>query len=29
MFIFTLLSGLSRGCGLSSGWPLKRDFTVL
>ena len=22
-------SGLSRGCGLSSGWPLKRDSTVL
>ena len=29
-FIFrvTVLSGLSRGVGLSSGWPLKRGFTV-
>ena len=24
MFRFSLLSGLSRGNGLSSGWPLKR-----
>ena len=29
MFRFTLLSGLLRGSGLSSGWPLKRDSTVL
>ena len=29
MFRFTLLSGLSRGGGLSSGWPLKRGSTVL
>ena len=28
MFRFTLLSGLSRGAGLSSGWPLKRGSTV-
>ena len=28
MFKFTLLSGLSRGGGLSSGWPLKRGSTV-
>ena len=29
MFRFTLSSGLSRGVGLSSGWPLKRGSTVL
>ena len=29
MFRFTLASGLSRGVGLSSGWPLKRGSTVL
>ena len=29
MFIFTLSSGLSRGCGLSPGWPLKRGSTVM
>ena len=28
MFKFTLSSGLSRGGGLSSGWPLKRGSTV-
>ena len=28
MFRFTLSSGPSRGGGLSSGWPLKRGFTV-
>ena len=28
MFRFTLSSGLSRGVGLSSGWPLKRGSTV-
>ena len=28
MFRFTLSSGLSRGGGLSSGWPLKRGSTV-
>ena len=28
MFRFTLSSGLSRGAGLSSGWPLKRGSTV-
>ena len=28
MFWFTLWSGLSRGGGLSSGWPLKRGSTV-
>ena len=28
MFRFTLLSGLFRGGGLSSGWPLKRGSTV-
>ena len=28
MFRFTLPIGLSRGVGLSSGWPLKRDSTV-
>ena len=27
MFRFALKSGLSRGCGLSSGWPLKRGST--
>ena len=29
MFRFTLSSGLSRGGGLSSGWPLKRGSTVV
>ena len=29
MFTFTVSSGLSRGVGLSSGWPLKRGSTVL
>ena len=29
MFRFTLSSGLSRGVGLLSGWPLKRGFTVV
>ena len=29
MSILTLSSGLSRGGGLSSGWPLKRGSTVL
>ena len=29
MFRFTLSNGLSRGVALSSGWPLKRDSTVL
>ena len=29
MFRFTLSSGLSRGVGLSSGWPLKRSSTLL
>ena len=29
MFRFTLSRGLSRGGGLSSGWPLKRGSTVL
>ena len=29
MFRFTVSSGLSRGVGLSSGWPLKRSSTVL
>ena len=28
MFRFTLSNGLSRGVGLSSGWPLKRGSTV-
>ena len=28
MFRFTLSGGLSRGGGLSSGWPLKRGSTV-
>ena len=28
MFRLTLSSGLSRGVGLSSGWPLKRGSTV-
>ena len=28
MFRFILSSDLSRGGGLSSGWPLKRGFTV-
>ena len=28
MFRFTLSIGLSRGGGLSSGWPLKRGSTV-
>ena len=28
MFRFTLSSGLSRGGGLTSGWPLKRGSTV-
>ena len=28
MFRFTLSRGLSRGGGLSSGWPLKRGSTV-
>ena len=28
MFRFTLSTGLSRGGGLSSGWPLKRGSTV-
>ena len=28
MFRFTMSSGLSRGCDLSSGWPLKRGSTV-
>ena len=28
MFRFTLSSSLSRGDGLSSGWPLKGGFTV-
>ena len=29
MFRFTLSSGLSRGGGLSSGWPLKRGSTIV
>ena len=29
MFRFTVSSGLSRGAGLSSGWPLKRGSTVI
>ena len=29
MFIYTLSSGLSRGGGILSGWPLKRGSTVL
>ena len=29
LFRYTLPSGLSRGGGLSSGWPLKRGSTVL
>ena len=29
MFRFTLSSGLSRGSGLSSRWPLKRGSTVV
>ena len=29
MFRFSSSSGLSRGGGLSSGWPLKRGSTVL
>ena len=29
MFRFTLSTGLSRGGGLSSGWPLKRGSTVV
>ena len=29
MFRFTLSRGLSRGFGLSSGWPLKMGFTVV
>ena len=29
MFRFTVSSGLSRGVGLSSGWPLKRGSNVL
>ena len=29
MYRFTLSSGISRGGGLSSGWPLKRGSTVL
>ena len=29
MFRFILSNGLSRGVGLSSGWPLKRGSTVL
>ena len=28
MLRFSLSSGLSRGAGLSSGWPLKRGSTV-
>ena len=28
MFRFTVSIGLSRGVGLSSGWPHKRGFTV-
>ena len=29
MFRFTLSSGLSRGGGLSSGWPLRKGSTVI
>ena len=29
MFRFTLFSGLSRGDGLSLGWPLKKGSTIL
>ena len=29
MFRFTLFSGLSRGVGLSLGWPLKKSSTIL
>ena len=29
MFKFILSSGLSRGCGIPSGWPLKRGSIVI